>query len=340
MLHMKVTCPICGEPGYLTRVKVNGHYYTRVEHITYKDGKREKRIHYIGRDINELKQRLEELFGNKNTYKMMRFVGGDFRIASILLPRIEKLCTFKKCTLVEVFGGSGYVSQSVNHSIFSNIIYNDIDDKLTSFYKAVKENPEKLALILSLLPYSRSLYKIVKELLKTSKELSSLVTAVLLFYSRNTTFLGKPANQGFAYSISPLKNEARTFRTRIWAILKYANVWKDITIENLDFREIIKRYDSEKTVFYLDPPYPDRAIEYYGHPFTVNDLREMAKMLTMIRGKFLLKLDEKAYTLIQDILPEGKYKVEFIKRQLHQKMVRATQKGKWTLVLVSNASSS
>jgi DNA adenine methylase len=337
---MKVTCPICGEPGYLTRVKVNGHYYMRIEHITYKDGKREKRVHYIGRDINELKQRLEELFGNKNTYKMLRFAGGDFRIAAILLPRIEKLCTFKKCTLVEVFGGSGYVSQSVNRSIFGNIIFNDIDNKLTSFYKTVKETPEKLALILSLLPYSRSLHKIAQELLKTSKELSSLVTAVLLFYSINTTIFGKPNSQGFAYTISPLENEARAFRTRIWAILKYANVWKDITIENLDFREIIKRYDSEKTVFYLDPPYPDRAIEYYGHPFTVNDLREMAKMLTMIRGKFLLKLDEKTYTLIQDILPEGKYKVEFIEKILHQKKVRVTQRGKWILVLVSNANSS
>jgi len=336
---MKVTCPICGEPGYLTKVKVNGHYYIRVEHITYKDGKREKRVHYIGKDINELKQRLEELFGNKNTYKMLHFAGGDFRIASILLPRIEKLCTFKKCTLVEVFGGSGYVSQSVNRNIFGNIIYNDIDDKLTSFYKTVKETPEKLALILSLLPYSRSLHKIVKELLNTSKELSSLVTAVLLFYSINTTMFGKLANQGFAYTINPLENEARVFKTRVWAILKYAKAWKDITIENLDFREIIKKYDNEKTVFYLDPPYPDRAIEYYGHPFTVNDLREMAKMLTMIRGKFLLKLDEKTYTLIQDILPEGKYKVEFIKKYLHQKKARATQRGQWTLVLVSNASS-
>jgi len=334
---MKVTCPICGEPGYLTRVKVNGHYYTRVEHITYKDGKREKQVHYVGKDINELKQLIEKTFGNRYVHKMIHFPGGDYRIINILLPRIEKLCTFKKCTFVEVFGGSGYVTQNVNRSIFGNVIYNDIDGKLTAFYKTVKEKPEKLALILSLLPYSRSLYKIVKELLTESKELSSLVAAVLLFYSVNSTIFGKLNDAGFGYKITPSESEARSFKSRIWAILKYADMWKDVTIENLDFREVIKKYDNEKTVFYLDPPYPDRADDYYGHPFTVNDLREMAKMLTMIRGKFLLKLDRETYALIQDILPEEKYNVEFIERQLFHQKVKNTHREKWVLVLISNA---
>jgi DNA adenine methylase len=308
-----------------------------VEHVTYKDGKREKRVHYIGRDINEFKQQIEKIFGNRYVHKMITFPGGDYRIAKTLLPRIEKLCTFKKCTFVEVFGGSGYITQNISRKIFGNIIYNDIDDKLTAFYKTVKENPEKLTLILSLLPYSRSLNKIVKELLATSKELSSLVTAVLLFYSVNSTIFGTLNSDGFAYGIKPLRNEARNFKSRIWAILKYAGMWKDVIIENLDFREVIKKYDSENTVFYLDPPYPDRAINYYGHPFTVADLREMAKMLTMMRGKFLLKLDKETYTLIRDILPEGKYNVEFVEKYLHQQIVKNTHRGKWILVLISNA---
>jgi len=334
---MKVTCPICGEPGYLTRVKVNGHYYMRIEHITVKDGKREKYVHYVGKDTNELKQQLEEVIGSESVRKILRFTGGDFRIADVLLPRIEKLCTFKKCTFVEVFGGSGYITQNVNRNIFGNIIYNDIDDKLTTLYKVVKENPETLTLLLTFLPYGRSLYRIVRELLKMNKDVVSLVTAMLFFYGLNASFLGGFAKRGFSYGIKPDKNEAHAFKSRVWAILKYANVWKDVIIENLDFRDIIKRYDNEKTVFYLDPPYPDRAVEYYGRSFTVNDLREMAKMLTMIHGKFLLKLDKKTYTLIQDILPKRKYNVEFIERILHQLKVRDGHKGKWILVLVSNA---
>jgi len=333
---MKITCPICGEPGYLTKVKVNGHYYMRVEHIVTKDGKKVKYVHYVGKNINEFKQQLEKIIGSNYAYKILRYPGGDFRIADVLLPRIEKLCIFKKCTFVEVFGGSGYITQTINRNIFNNIIYNDIDDKLTTFYKVEKENPERLALLLTLFPYSRSFYRIVKELLTTSKDLTPLATAAFFFYSANTSIYGNPYASGFAYGIKPFKNEAQSFRSRIWSILKYADAWKNVIIENLDFRDVIKRYDDVKTVFYLDPPYPDRADDYYGHAFTVNDLREMAKLLTIIQGKFLLKLDKETYLLIRDILPEGKYNVEFIERALHQQKVKNKPRGKWTLVLVSN----
>ena len=333
---MKVTCPICGEPGYLTKVKVGNHYYMRVEHVKRVNGKNEKRICYLGKDTSELRQQLEQTIGNKYAYKPLRIPGGDFWIASILLPRIEGLCTTPKCTFVEVFGGSGYMSQTVSRKVFGNIIYNDIDNRLVTLYKYIKEIPEQLATLFTLLPYSRTYHKIVRDMLKTNKDFASLVSAAILFYAANTSFFGGFAKNGFAYAIHPNKNEARAFRTRTWAIVKFADTWKDVIIENLDFRNVIRKYDSEKTVFYLAPPYPDRSVDYYGHTFTVDDLREMAKLLTEIRGKFLLNLDARTYELISDILPEGKYKVEKIERKLSQQKVRGGQRGTWLLTLVSN----
>jgi site-specific DNA-adenine methylase len=157
----------------------------------------------------------------------------------------------------------------------------------------------------------------------------------LIFYAYNTSFMGK-IGKGFAYSVDPTKNEAREFKNRVWAILKYAEVWRDVVIENLDFREVIKRYDSERTVFYLDPPYVDRSEDYYGIPFAVNDLRDLATMLTQIRGKFLIKLDYKMYELVSDILPDGRYKVEVLERTRHMKKVKEGQRDRWLLTLVSN----
>jgi len=299
-------------------------------------GEREKYIHCIDEDMDDLKKQLEKIIGNEHTRKILRFPGGDYWIADILLPRIEKLCIYDRCTFVEVFGGSGFISQNVNRNVFTNIIYNDINDKLTALYKTIKENPEKLALILTLLPHSRSIYEIMVELLETSKELASLVTAVLYFYSVNTSIYGKIGKSNFGYSIKPEKNEARAFKTKVWSILKYADAWKDITIENLDFRKAIKTYDRPKTVFYFDPPYPDRATDYYGYPFTVNDLKELAEMLTSIQGKFLLKLDADTYSMIEDILPKDMYNVEFIEKMLSFNKVRDKKRKKWILVLVSN----
>ncbi|MFP3192886.1 MAG: DNA adenine methylase [Thermoproteus sp.] len=266
----------------------------------------------------------------------MRLPGGDYFNADILQPRIEGLCIRPKCTFVEVFGGSGYMSQMVSRGVFGNIIYNDIDSLLVTLYKYIKEHPERLGVLLALMPYSRAYHKIVRDILRVNRDFASLVAAALVFYGVNTSFLGGLAKKGFAYSIHPNRNEAKAFRSKAWAVVKYAEAWRDVVIENLDFREVIRKYDSERTVFYLDPPYPDRSKAYYGHLFTVDDLRDMAKMLTEIQGKFLLKLDAKTYELISDILPKSKYVVERVERKLYQQKARGREKGTWTLTLVSN----
>jgi len=315
----------------LTRVRIRNRYYVRVEHV----GNGRKRVCHLGRDVGEFRQALEHLFGSgAPAVKLLNMAGGDYYIADLLMPRLERLCPHK-CTLVEVFGGSGYVSQVADRSKFPNIIYNDINDMLTTFYRHVKERPEQLATILLLLPYGRSCYRIVMDLLKTCRDFGSLVAAALIFYAYNASFAGK-IGKGFAYSIIPTKNRAREFKSKALAILKYAETWKDIVIENLDFRDVIRKYDSEQTVFYLDPPYVDRAEDYYGTPFTVGDLREMASMLTQIRGRFLLKLDYETYKLVSDVLSGDKYVVEVFERTRHMKKVRDQQKDKWLLTLVSS----
>jgi DNA adenine methylase len=329
---MKVVCPRCGAVGYLTRVKIRNRYYVRVQHV--ESGR--KRTCHLGRDLSELREVLEQVLGpGSANVKIVQIPGGDFHIAELLRLRLERLCVKPRCAFVEVFGGSGYMSQTVSRAVFGNIIYNDINDMLTTLFKYVKERPEQLAMILALLPYSRTYYHIVTDLLKTCREFGSLVAAALIFYAYNASFMGK-VGKGFAYNVDPTKNEAREFKTRVWAILEYADAWRDIVIENLDFRDVIRRYDSERTVFYLDPPYVGRSEDYYGTPFTVSDLRDLAAMLTRIRGRFLLKLDYKTYELISDVLPDGRYKVEVVERTRHMKKVRGRQRDKWLLTLISN----
>jgi len=340
---MKVTCPRCGEPGYLVKYKSGEHYYMRVDHMKYTNGKFIRHVCYLGKDTSGLASMIDEIMGNgssrnNSSRKMLWFPGGDYYIAEdILLPRIEKLCVYDKCTFVEVFGGSGYVSQTINRARFGNIIYNDIDDKLTSFYKIVKEHPELLTEIIAKMPYSRAVHRHAKMLLKSgNRELAALEMAAMMFYAVNTSVNGIVAKAGFSYTTHPDKSKPKDFMSKARNILRYAAAWRDITIENLDFREVIKRYDSEKTVFYSDPPYVPTAKEYYGHQFTVDDLRDLAIMLTTIKGKFLLKLNDRSYSYIQDILPEGKYVVEHIELPLYHQVRKKENRDKWVMVLVSS----
>jgi DNA adenine methylase len=327
---MKITCPRCGEVGYLVRVKVGRNYYVRVEHV--ENGKR--RICYLGRDVESLRRYIESVFGSvPNSPKIIPYAGGDFYVADLLLPRLESLCP-DKCTFVEVFGGSGYMSQVVPRTKYNNVVYNDVNNLLVTLYKHIKENPEVLTAIVSILPYSRSYFKIIQQMLKECKDFASLAVAAMAFYIYNASFNGML--RSFSYSVYPNRNKARSYRDKTLAIIKYAVAWRDVTIENLDFRDVIRRYDSERTVFYLDPPYPDKSKDFYGIQFTANDLREMANMLTQLRGRFLLKLDGSTYELISDILPNDKYSVETFERRQYMSKVRGGHRGTWTLVLVSS----
>lgn len=63
------------------------------------------------------------------------------------------------------------------------------------------------------------------------------------------------------------------------------------TVHNTTALQLINKYDSPSTLFYLDPPYPNRA--FVGQTFktyTEADLKEMTDRLQHIRGQFILSL--------------------------------------------------
>ena len=64
-------------------------------------------------------------------------------------------------------------------------------------------------------------------------------------------------------------------------------------IECLPYYEILKRYDKDTTLFYLDPPYWN-CEDYYGAGvFSKEDFIRLADILKNIKGKFVLSLNDK-----------------------------------------------
>ena len=67
---------------------------------------------------------------------------------------------------------------------------------------------------------------------------------------------------------------------------------RGVTIDCLDALECIRRYDSEKTLFYVDPPYPrgvrGRRGEGYRHEMAMTDHEALLGLLRGLKGIVVL----------------------------------------------------
>lgn len=66
-----------------------------------------------------------------------------------------------------------------------------------------------------------------------------------------------------------------------------------VTIENLDWRDLLDRYDDKGALFYLDPPYWGGETDYGKGIFARSDFAEMAKRLASLNGRFILSLNDR-----------------------------------------------
>jgi DNA adenine methylase len=107
------------------------------------------------------------------------------------------------------------------------------------------------------------------------------------------SFTGQGKSWGYAVSISRRNMAERNsaWLSNIEELSKIHNRLKNVIIENKDFREVIRDYDSEETLFYLDPPYildTRRTGKIYTYEMTDEDYEDLIKILLGVKGNVIL----------------------------------------------------
>lgn len=218
----------------------------------------------------------------------LRWVGGKVRLSK----EIVQIMPEHKC-YVEVFGG-GLSTLFSKHKATQEVV-NDINSELINFWKVIQIDFDNFKNKCNYLIPSREIFMEYK--LQNVSELTDLDRAVRFFYLNRTCFGGDMNNPRFGTSNSrrnrlcSLTDDFQGFMTPIYERLK------DVTIENLDWKNCIVKYDQRKTskeaqevLFYLDPPY----LNQYGYEseFTIEDHIKLADTLSNINGKFILSINQ------------------------------------------------
>ena len=90
---------------------------------------------------------------------------------------------------------------------------------------------------------------------------------------------------------------------------KYREHFNKITfVENKDFQEVVEKYDSPTTYFYMDPPYWKTENYYSNHDFDVNDHTRLAECIKGIQGKFSLSYYD--FPQLSEWFPKDQYRWE------------------------------
>jgi DNA adenine methylase len=167
-------------------------------------------------------------------------------------------------------------------------IINDMDSNITTFFRVLRDNPEELTGLINLVVYSRDSF----EEFSRMSPVNDMQKALRFYVLNRMAFSAKrDSRASFGYGILRAPAMHRRYEIFLPVIERLQNV----TVENLDFREILTRYDSEDVVFLCDPPYYG-AESHYGNlefpSFVHKDHVDLCEMLKNIKGKFLLTYGE------------------------------------------------
>jgi Site-specific DNA methylase len=279
------------------------------------------------------------LSGQQPANRLFYYPGSDLKIVDVLI----KLFTRSGAKyFVEVFGGSGVVTYHVvARGMFNTIVYNDIDSLLTDTFLTIRDMPQEVAWRLLTMPCSRRYWQRVARAIRTGEIrywTRADRAATVIFYhhmsidgsaNRTSSFFGARVRQN-----GTVVSRCDELATAAATVLDWALVWRPVVVENLDFRDVIRKYDSEKTLFYCDPPYvAERLGRYYRHNFDHKDLQDLLALLHNVRGKWVLKLTDRnlKYDYVRNFVKN--YAVERLNARVTNK-----RKDEGYIVLIHNVS--
>ncbi len=210
--------------------------------------------------------------------------GGKFFLANWLTSFIPEHTLF-----CEIFAGAGHLLFSKSPSPVE--VLNDIDGYLIAFFEVLKDDTKRLRLVETLnnMPYSRKLWQKIRTQWKAGNIPENEIECVSWwFYLNRTCFSGDQKRGGFAVPSITGRNPCTSFRNTIKTLDDVAERLRGVIIENLPYQECIKRYDSEDTLFYCDPPYLSHE-KYYGKGcFALQDHYRLAELLHDIKGQAMV----------------------------------------------------
>lgn len=236
---------------------------------------------------------------NLVNYSPLRYPGGKSKIAPLIRLIIENNQE-QNITYIEPFaGGAGVALDLLLSGAVKQIVINDYDKAIYSFWRSLKESPQDLIDRIQNIPLTIDEWRHQKEIYNTQNKTYSVDLGFAAFYLNRTNRSGILTagpiggyKQTGNYLMDARYNRAILIQ-RIEEIVKYR---KQIAIYNKDIRSfinnIIPRYPISSFV-YFDPPYYVNGQRLYKNALSPSDHSKIASsIINNVNCQWIITYDD------------------------------------------------
>lgn len=210
----------------------------------------------------------------------LTYYGGKQKLVKDILPLMPEHNLY-----CEPFFGGGAIFFAKPKSEIE--VINDTNGELINFYKIVKTKYKQLEKEIKQTLHSRQLhYHAAKAVLGFPDLFSDVKRAWAIWVVANQGYASR-LDSTWGYDRKKNTSAKRLHKKRDNFAKDYSERLEETEIENSDALKVIQSRDSRGSFFYCDPPYFNSGMGHYK-TYTEQDFESLLKLLSTIKGKFLL----------------------------------------------------
>lgn len=228
----------------------------------------------------------------------LRYPGGKNRLAPFVGLAIQNL-KINHCTYVEPFaGGAGVALSLLLNGIVDNIVINDYDKAIYSFWRAIKQDHNELIEKIIETPVTIDEWYRQRNIYSTATSYSIDLAFATLFLNRtNRSGILNAGPIGGYSQLGEWKLDVRYDKeTLISKIQLIADRRQHIAVYNKDIISLLRNYSAsfgDNVFYYFDPPYYNKGQKLYKNFFNHQDHQRIRNVITKeITAPWLITYDD------------------------------------------------
>jgi adenine-specific DNA-methyltransferase len=277
---------------------------------------------------------------------MISYFGGKAQMKDFINPFFPKDME----TYVEAFSGAFWCYWNMELEKYPNlktVVYNDINTQMQNIFACAKDYNKCISVLEKQLSEGGLLHfdnsdtdaykKHFKELFNKLRdkyrngemnvnEAPDYKTFIMYLFGRTSSFNSVEFGKGGFSGVTTTKRDGAKLKLNSFLnklkTEKFQNHLDKLTnIENMDFQDLIEKYDSEKTFIYLDPPYSmndgdeegkrNNRLDWYGvdnEKYGASSHERLANVLKNTKAKWALSYYE--FPQLSEWFPRDQYRWE------------------------------